>query len=61
MYNPPNPRLSPDGTTLLLAVCQAKILPLGEEKRESARPKSSLWARRNEGSDEGRSRSPRNT
>jgi hypothetical protein len=33
MYNPPNPRLSTDETILVLAVCQAKIVPLGEERR----------------------------
>ncbi len=33
MYNPPNPRLTTSEATLLLAVCQAKIVPFGEEKR----------------------------
>ncbi len=29
MYNPPSPRLSIAETTLLWAVCQAKIVPFG--------------------------------
>src|SRR6267143_3945027 len=33
MYKPPNPRLTTSETTLLLAVCQAKNVPLGEERR----------------------------
>jgi len=33
MYIPPNARLSRDETNLVLAVCQAKIVPFGQERR----------------------------
>jgi len=33
MYNPPNPRLTPRETALLLAVYQAKIVPFGGKTR----------------------------
>jgi len=33
MYNPPNPRLATRESSRLLAVCQAKMVPLGEETR----------------------------
>ena len=37
MYIPPNARLSTGETNLVLAVCQAKIVPFGEERRGSRR------------------------
>jgi hypothetical protein len=37
MYNPPNPRLARGESSRLLAVCQAKMVPLGEETRGQLR------------------------
>lgn len=34
IYNPHNPRLATHETCRMLALCQAKIVPLGEERRE---------------------------
>ena len=33
MYNPPKPRLATRETCRMLALCQARIVPLGEERR----------------------------
>jgi len=37
MYNPPNPRFATRETSLLLAHCQAKMIPLGEDNRGQRR------------------------
>jgi hypothetical protein len=37
MYNPPNPRLATRESSRVLVVCQAKMVPLGEETRGQRR------------------------